>query len=264
VADFLSYSLANLKQTLDIFKDCFKQFIFISSAAVYSNLSGSNILEEDKSLVGNNVWSYGCNKILCENHLKEQRTKSGLDYTIVRPSFTYNRLRILYPVGPAHQKYSWTIANRILKGKPLPMHGDGNALAAAMSTRDFAKAFVGLCGNTKAYGQAYHIASEDFHTWNRLAQMIGEALGMQTILCHIPAHVLGFELGSDFGEKLNHFSFSHIFSMDKIRTVIPDYQSTIPFYNGIRECISFYESNPQYKVIDKEFDRKMDYLINKC
>lgn len=263
VADFLSYTPEQMTRTLNTFKGRFDHYIFISSAAVYRIKTPGEIITEDKSMAGNTLWSYARNKILCERRLEAERRQSGLHYTIVRPAFTYNVLRILYPVGPAHQRFSWTIADRMLKGKPLPMHDDGNALCTVTAASDFAKGFLGLCGNAKAYGEAYHIASDEYLTWNRIARLIGDALGVRPDLCHIPAHDLGFELGADFGEKLIHFSENHMLDSSKIRALVPDFVCTTPFAQGIRRCIEFYREHPEYQIIDPEFDKKMDDLAVK-
>ena len=263
VADFLSYGVPQLNSNLDIFRGRCGQYIFISSAAVYRTKSPSEIITEDKTMVGNTLWSYGRNKILAERRLRAEHDSSGLNYTIVRPAFTYNKLRILHPVGPGHQTHSWTIANRILQGKPLLIHDDGTAFCTVTHTEDFAKAFVGLCGNPKAFGEAFHITSDEYLTWNRVAELVGDALGAKPNLCHVPAHDLGFELGRDFGEKLIFFSNNCILDSRKVRALVPEFVCVTRFAEGIRRTIQFYLDNPEYQVVHEEFDRKMDEIERK-
>ena len=263
VADFLSYGVPQLNSNLDIFRGRCGQYIFISSAAVYRTKSPSEIITEDKTMVGNTLWSYGRNKILAERRLRAEHESNGLNYTIVRPAFTYNKLRILHPVGPGHQTHSWTIANRILQGKPLLMHDDGTAFCTVTHTEDFAKAFVGLCGNPKAFGEAFHITSDEYLTWNRVAELVGDALGAKPNLCHVPAHDLGFELGGDFGEKLIFFSNNSILDSRKVRALVPEFVCVTRFAEGIRRTIQFYHDNPEFQVVHEEFDRKMDEIAEK-
>lgn len=260
VADFLSYGVGQLERTLDLFRDRCGQFVFISSTAVYRALTDTEVITEAGTLAGNTLWSYGRNKILCEQRLAEERARTGLDYTVVRPSFTYNNLRIFHPVGPGHQEFSWLIPHRILAGKPLLMHDDGNAVCTLTYAADFAKAFVGLLGNPGAYGEAFHITSDEHFSYNRVAEMIGEALGVQTKLCHIPAHVLGFELGGDFGEKLISFSHHNQFSSRKVRKLVPEFVCTTSLAQGLRKCLDFYDRNPEFKVVNQEWDQTMDRL----
>jgi len=260
VADFLSYGVDRLDSNLDIFRGRCGQYIFISSVAVYRTRSPSEIITEDKTMVGNTLWSYARNKLLAERRLRAEHESSGLNYTIVRPAFTYNRLRILHPVGPNHQTHSWTIANRVLQGKPLLMHDDGNALCTVTHTEDFAKGFVGLCGNPAAFGEAFHITSDEFLTWNRVAELVGDALGAKPKLCHVPAHELGFELGGDFGEKLIFFANNGVYDSSKIRALVPEFVCTTRFAEGIRRTIQFYLDNPEFQVVHEEFDRRMDEI----
>ena len=263
VGDFLTYGVERLESNLDLFRGRCRQYIFISSVAVYRTRSPAEIITEDGTIVGNTLWSYGRNKILCERRLQAEYESSGLEYTVVRPAFTYNRLRILHPVGPGHQKYSWTIANRILQGKPLLMHDDGCALCTVTHTEDFAKAFVGLCGNAAAYGEAYNITSDEYLTWNRVAELVGDALGKKPNMCHVPAHDLGFELGGDFGEKLIFFSKNAMVDSSKVRSLVPEFICETRFAEGIKRTIEFYHDNPQYQVIDDDFDAKMDEIAAK-
>ena len=260
VADFLSYGVEQLESNLETFRGRCGQYIFISSAAVYRTKSPAEIITEDRTIVGNTLWSYARNKILCERRLQAEHERRGLDFTIVRPAFTYNRLRILHPVGPGHQTHSWTIANRILQGKPLLMHDDGKALCTVTHTEDFAKAFLGLCGNPAALGEAFHITSDEYLTWNRVAELVGDALGRKPRLCHVPAHDLGFALGGDFGEKLIHFSGNAILDSSKVRALVPEFVCETRFSEGIRRTIQFYLDNPEFQVIHEEFDRKMDEI----
>lgn len=263
VADFLSYGMAQLECHLDLFRGRCGQYVFISSGAVYRTKTDGEIITEARTMVGNTLWSYARNKILCERRLQAEHAASGLEYTIVRPAFTYNKLRILHPVGPGHQTHSWTIANRILQGKPLLMHDDGTALCTVTHTEDFARAFVGLCGNPAAYGEAYHITSDECYTWNRVAEMVGDALGRKPNLCHVPAHDLGFELGGDFGEKLISFSRHGVYDSSKIRAAVPEFVCTTHFPEGIARTIRFYYDHPEFQVVDEWCDGKMDEIAEK-
>ncbi len=263
VADFPTYGVEQLERNLGIFRERCGQYLFISSGAVYRTKSDAEIITEARTMVGNTLWSYARNKILCERRLQAEYERTGLHFTIVRPAFTYNKLRILHPVGPGHQMYSWTIANRILQGKPLLMHDDGTALCTVTHTEDFAKAFVGLCGNPAAYGEAYHITSDECHTWNRVAEMVGDALGRRPVLCHVPAHDLGFELGGDFGEKLISFSRHGVYDSSKVRAAVPEFVCTTHFPEGVKRTIQFYWDNPQFQVVDEHFDRRMDEIAER-
>jgi nucleoside-diphosphate-sugar epimerase len=263
VTDFLSYTVDQLEATLGLFQERCGQFMFISSAAVYWPRHFNEILTEAGTPAGNTLWSYARNKILCERRLAEEREQSGLNYTVVRPAFTYNHLRLFHPIGPGHQEYSWTLAQRILEGKPLLMMDDGTALCTLTYAPDFAEACGGLMGNPQAYGEAFHLTSDEWLTFNRAAEMLGEALGVPTKLCHLPAHILGLELGGDFGEKLLSFARGAAVDSSKVRKLVPEFADTTSYAEGLRKCLEFYEAHPEFKVVSPEWDATMDRLVAK-
>ena len=66
------------------------------------------------------------------------------------------------------------------------MHGDGTSLWVVTHAEDLAKGLLGLFGNPKAIGQAFHITTDEVITWNQLYQTIAEALGAEANMVHIP------------------------------------------------------------------------------
>jgi nucleoside-diphosphate-sugar epimerase len=107
--------------------------------------------------------------------------------TIIRPAHTYGEGR-----GPIHTfGGKTTYLDRLRKGKPIVVHGDGNSLWSSCYRDDVARAFVNAVGNVATYGQAYHLAGEEWLTWNRYHQGVAEALGVPLpLLVHIPSDLL--------------------------------------------------------------------------
>lgn len=85
-------------------------------------------------------------------------------------------------------------------------------------------------------------------------------LGKKPVLCPVPAHDLGFELGGDFGEKLISFSNNGVYDSSKIRALVPEFICTTHFAEGVRRTIQFYRDNPEFQVVHEEFDRRMDEI----
>ena len=75
--------------------------------------------------------------------------------TIVRPSLTYDP-QLPVAIG------GWgcyTFIDRIKRGRPIIVHGDGSSLWVLTHADDFANGFLGLIGNWQAIGHAFHITS---------------------------------------------------------------------------------------------------------
>ena len=66
--------------------------------------------------------------------------------TVVRPSHTYDTI---VPVAVGSSDY--TIIDRIRRGKPVIVHGEGTSLWTLTHADDFARAFIGLCGNPRSH-----------------------------------------------------------------------------------------------------------------
>ena len=79
--------------------------------------------------------------------------EEGFPVTIVRPSHTYDTV-IPAAIG------SWedfTLIDRMRRGKPVVIPGDGTSLWVMTHAIDFAKGFTGLLGNQHAIGHPVHI-----------------------------------------------------------------------------------------------------------
>ena len=79
----------------------------------------------------------------------------------MRPSHTYDTI-----VPVAVGKSDYTIIDRIRRGNPVIVHGEGTSLWTLTHADDFGRAFIGLLGNPRAYGHAFHITSDEWLTWD--------------------------------------------------------------------------------------------------
>lgn len=262
VADFLSYGVESLNRKLDLFRGRCGQYIFISSCAAYREPLTFKVQTEADSATGNPGWRYGLDKTLCEERLADEYAQSGMPYTIVRPAYTYNNIRILHPYTINHWK-SWTVAQRLLDGKPYVLHDDGQQLCTATHASDFAKAFVGLWGNPAAMNEDFHITSSDYVTWRRVAELTAEALGVTATFCFVPAQKLFVELDQSAGEKIMATTRHAVYDSAKVRKAVPEFICTTPFPQGIRQTLRFYLDNPEYQKVDDKWDSDFDRIVAK-
>ncbi len=261
VCDFISYDLDALDYKLNIFRECCKQYIFISSVAAYRE-SKNLVNTEADTPVGNVVWSYGLNKAVCERHLQKKCSQSGMQYTIVRPSYTYNNIRFLNPYAISHCE-SWTIARRMLQGKPIVLQDDGMQLCTVTHAADFAKAFVGLWGNPAAINEDFHITSDEYITWKRIAELEADALGVDIAFCFVPAHELYFEIGHEAGEKIMQTARHTVYDSSKVRRAVPEFVCATPFSEGIKRTINFYREHQGYQKINEKWNADFDRITQR-
>jgi nucleoside-diphosphate-sugar epimerase len=257
VVDWIAFIPDDVKRDYEIFKGKVKQFIFISSASAYQKpLSDPRITESTP--LANPVWQYSQNKIACEDYLLQKYRRDDFPVTIVRPSHTY---RNIIPVAIGDWRGYWLV-DRIENGKKIVVHGDGTSLWVLTHSEDFARGFVGLLGNVHAIGHAFHITSDELLTWNQIYEIIADAVGMKANIIHIPSDfIMNYDSDTGVG-LLGDKAHSVIFDNTKIKTFVPGFKATIPFAEGIRKVLDWFDKNEARKKIDPKDDKFMDDLIN--
>ena len=258
VADFIAFEPSQIQRDIRLFSKKTKQFIFISSASAYQKpLSHYKITESTP--LSNPYWEYSRNKIACEGRLMEEYRKNNFPITIIRPSHTYDESSI--PLAIHGKNGVWQVIDRIMKGKPVIIHGDGSSLWTITHNSDFAKAFLGIMGNHAAIGEAIHITSDEAITWDKIYDCIGAALNIEVKKIHVSTDFLvkcqaEFE-GGLIGDKSN----TVVFDNSKIKRLVPDYVATVRFDQGVRLSIEYILSHPELQIADEEFNLFCDKII---
>lgn len=253
VVNWIAYTADHVETDIELFRGRTGQYVFISSASAYQTPPVSLPVTESTPL-DNPYWLYSRNKIACEERLIRAYREEKFPITIVRPSHTYDERSIPFSGG-------YTVIDRMRKGKPIVVHGDGSSLWVLTHHRDFAKGFVGLLGNSHAIGEAFHITSDEVLSWNQIAEILAYAAGTTADIVHVPSDYInafdeGFGAGL-LGDKTN----SMIFDNSKIKSVVPDFCATIPYSLGAQEVLAWYDADPSRREIDVAHDRLLDKII---
>ena len=225
---WVGYLPAQVQQDINVFAGA-GQYVFISTAATYEK-PPSHWLVTERTPQSNPYWDYGRQKIACERLLIEAGDRSGFPYTIVRPSLTYGVSQIPVVIGSWDKPF--TIVDRMRRGAPIIVPGDGTSLWTITHNSDFAKGLLGLLGNPAAIGQDFHITSDEALAWDQIYSLVGAAAGAAPNILHVPSDAIvaadPSELGSLFGDKI----YSTVFDNSKLRGVVPGYRATVPFAKG--------------------------------
>jgi nucleoside-diphosphate-sugar epimerase len=253
VVDWIAFAPEHVETDIELFRDRTEQYVFISSASAYQT-PPVNLPVTESTPLSNPFWQYSRDKIACETRLVKAYREEQFPVTIVRPSHTYDRTML-----PLKGRY--TAIDRMRKGKKVIVHGDGTSLWTLTHTRDFAKGFVGLLGNSHAIGEAFQITSDELLTWNQIYHLAAQAAGTSAQIVHIPSDIIAkydTEWGAElFGDKAH----SMIFDNTKIKRLVPDFAATIPFSRGIKEIIKWFDAEPSRQIVDEHFDQLFDKII---
>jgi nucleoside-diphosphate-sugar epimerase len=253
IVDWIAFTPDHVEADIELFRGRVEQYVFISSASVYQT-PPSRLPVVESTMLDNPVWAYSRAKIACEERLVRAYREEKFPVTIVRPSHTYDA-RLVPPHG------GWSVVERMRRGAPVVVHGDGTSVWTLTHNRDFAKGFVPLLGNSAAVGESFHITSDELLTWNQIYAILGRAAGVESKLVHAPSSLIA-AVDRDWGDSLlGDKTHSMIFDNGKIRRFAPAFAATIPFARGAEEIVAWHDADPSRRSIDREFDRLNDRLI---
>jgi nucleoside-diphosphate-sugar epimerase len=252
VVDWVAFTTDHVRADLDLFRGRTRQYVFISSASAYQTPPARLPVTESTPL-RNPFWQYSRDKIACEDLLVAEYRERGFPATIVRPSHTYD-------AGMTILERGWTLLARMLAGKPVIVHGDGTSLWTVTHNTDFARGFVPLLGHPRTYGEAFHITSDDFLTWDQIANALGAALNVTPRIVHVPSEVIA-AADPEWGVGLvGDKAHSMIFDNSKLRSIVPGWHATVPFERGAREIADWHLADPARQVVNPALDALMDKL----
>lgn len=260
VGEFIGFTVDQVERDVRLFKDRTKQYIYISSASAYNKPAASHIITEGTTLA-NPHWEYSRNKIACEEYLMARYREDKFPVTIVRPSHTYDERSI--PLGVHGKNGSWQVIKRMMEGRPVIIHGDGESLWHLTFNEDFAVGYTALMGNRHAIGEAFQITGDEVLTWNQIYQTIADALGVELNAYHVSSEFLNavgpeydFE-GSLIGDKAVSVSFDN----SKIKKFAPDLKTNVPLHKGVRIALEYILNHKECMTEDPEFDKWCDKVI---
>ncbi len=267
VVQWIGFDPDHISDDIETFAGITGQYVFISSASAYETPPGFYITREDATPLTNPYWQYSRDKAESESRLRMAYGLTGFPYTVVRPSHTYGYSDI--PAAITSWTHPWTIVDRMKRGAPILMHGDGTSLWTLTDHRDFAYAFTGLLGNQKAIADEFHITSDDVLSWNQIHQIIAGAVNISPEQLHdqtlyVPTELLvrfdrdAFE-GPIKGDKAN----AGIFDNSKVRSVVPDYVPQHSFADSIHESVVWFMEKPERRSIDADANALWDNVAER-
>jgi nucleoside-diphosphate-sugar epimerase len=256
VVDWIAFTPDDIERDLDLFRGRVGQFVFISSASAYRKPPDHYLITESTPL-DNPFWDYSRGKIACEERLMRAYREEGFPATIVRPSMTYDH-NLPIAVGGWG---TYTLADRLLAGRPIIVHGDGSSLWVVTHADDFGRGLLGLLGNPRALGEAFHITSDEVLTWDQIYRTIAESLGVEPRIVHIPSDFIARVAPDLSGSLLGDKTWSCVFDDSKIKSFVPGFQATIPLRDGIRRTLAWFAADPSRRRVDQAVHAEMDRIL---
>jgi nucleoside-diphosphate-sugar epimerase len=256
VVDWIAFTDDDVERDMDLFRGRTGQYVFISSASAYQKPPDRFLITETTPLC-NPFWEYSRGKIACEERLVRACRDDDFPATIVRPSMTYDR-NLPIAVGGWG---TYTLADRLMRGLPIIVHGDGSSLWVVTHAEDFARGLLGLLGNERAVGEAFHITTDEVLTWNQIYDGIAEALGVEAKIVHIASDFIARVAPEMSGSLLGDKTWSVAFDNSKIKAFVPGFEATIPFRTGIARTLAWFAEDDARRVVDPAVNAEIDRIL---
>jgi nucleoside-diphosphate-sugar epimerase len=236
VVDMVCFTPEQARGAVEAFAGV-EQFVFCSTVDVYHRPLDANPATEEAPREPP-VSQYGADKAECEDIFMDAH-EDAFQTTVIRPWSTYGE------GGPVIHTMGWGTyyLDRMRKGKPVIVHGDGATLWGPCHRDDVAGAFVAALGNETAYGEAYHVTSEEVISWNQYHEYVADAMDApEPDLVYIPTDKLVAAVPDRTDPLVDHFQYSTVFDNSKAKRDL-DFEYTISFREGVERTIEFMDED---------------------
>ncbi|WP_214411145.1 NAD-dependent epimerase/dehydratase family protein [Sphaerisporangium fuscum] len=252
VVNFIGYTPQDVRADVARFGGRTARYVFISTGSVYARPAPSLPIVES-SARRNSGFEYPARKLLCEEVLEQAFRDEDFPMTIVRAAHVYDETVIPNLAG-------WTTIARWRAGKPVVVHGDGTSMWNLLHARDFARGLAGLVVNGRGIGESVHITSDELLTWDEIHFSLARAAGVEPRIVHRSSEDIGRVIEWMGPVLTEDFRHSVIYDNSKIKRMVPDFSPQVPFAQGAREILEWFDADPSRQRVDGDIDAAFDRL----
>lgn len=229
--DMVGFTREDAESCLRAFEGV-QQFIQCSTVCTYGIDYDYLPVTEDHEL--RPITDYGRGKAEADAVYLAAYYSEGFPVTIIKPSTTHGPKQGLF--RQLGTDYSWI--DRIRKGKPILVCGDGKALHQFLHVDDAALGFVGVIGKSHCIGQTYNLVDRGFTMWADYHQTMMGIIGQQVELVGIPLDMLMALNIPDTGLCEEIFAHNVIYSSEKLMRDVPEFHPQYTLEAAMRDILA--------------------------
>jgi len=201
------------------------------------------------------ITDYGRNKAAADAVYMEAYYREGFPVTIIKPSSTFG------PKWNLLRQVAWDAGwvDRVRKGKPILVCGDGNAIHQLLYVDDAALGFAGVLGKERCIGQTYNLVNRGFITWADYHRTAMRVIGREVELVGVPLADLVAAEVPNVGICKDIFAHNTYYSCEKIMRDVPEFRPQVSLEEAIRRVLEAMDR--EGRVPDSDADTWEDRLI---
>ncbi len=242
--DMVAFAPENAESILRAFTGRVKHIVVCSTVCVYGGPMTKLPATDDEP--HRPVGDYGKNKSQIESILLSANGKNGLNTTILRPSFTTGEGTTASGI-----LFDDSLPNRLRQGLPVIVMDEGKGAWSIAHVSDVARGFVNSLLNPKAYGQAYHLTSDENTTWNGVFQKLADAVGGSFNPVYIPTDWLYAQAPHRAVGVKYIYQFPSIFDNSKAARDL-SFKTTVPLVETFKRQVAWMEKAGKLKKVEEE------------
>jgi nucleoside-diphosphate-sugar epimerase len=228
--DMICFNKEDAQSSLRAFSGV-KHFVMCSTVCTYGIDYDWLPVTEDHPL--RPITDYGRNKVAADAVFLEAYYKSGFPVTIIKPSTTYGpKMGLLRQVA-----WDFTWIDRVRKGMPIVVCGDGNALHQFLHVDDAALCFCNVLGRQQCIGQTYNMVNRGFYTWTEYHKTAMKVIGKEVELVNVAYADLEKMDVASFGICKDIFAHHVYYSSEKLFRDVPEFSPQITLEKGMAHVL---------------------------
>jgi len=254
VIDMICFRPDQAESDLRAFAGRCAHFIFCSTVCTYGNTQTIIPTLEETPQAPHST--YGRDKVACEQVFLRAQAAGKMNITIFRPSHTYG------PGGGVNSNLGWgpTFVDRLRKGMPVIVSGDGHGLWQSAFSEDVGVGFAFAAGRPKCYGQAYNIVADEVVTWDQYTLRTAAAIGApEPRIVHLPTDLLLAIDRKRYNALEEIFRFHAVYSNAKLKRDVPEFRLATPYEDGVRQTVAWMDQH--HKIVPAETDPMENQLV---
>lgn len=210
-------------------KESLKQFVFISSSAVYDVKNFSIPYSEETPLKENKYWtSYGINKIEAEDFLIEKFMNTKTDLIILRPPYVYGENNYA-------QRESF-IFEHICNNKPIIIPNNGNTKLQFIYTTDLANIILNLLNTNLDTISIFNVGNKKPITIKEWIECCAKVVGKE-------AKIIEYDYRNNNRKERDFFPFFNYDNVLDVSKINELYNSETNFKIGLNNAFEWYCNN---------------------
>jgi nucleoside-diphosphate-sugar epimerase len=227
--DMISFDREDAESAIRAFRGI-RHYIHCSTVCTYGGPLSE--LPATESCELRPIKDYGRGKVAADDLLLQAHADGLMPVTIMKPAHTFGpSWSVLRQLG---SDGAWL--DRVRKGKPIIVSGDGTNLWSVCSSDDAGLGFAGAVGRETCFGQIYNITHPEFMTWDEYHTRAAAAIGCSIEIVHVPAEVLLDVVPDHCGLLESQTQWHQYYDVGKLMRDVPEFRPQRSFEEAVLAC----------------------------